>query len=131
MSFCTSLENKVLNHLCMKGDYLASVMYLALWIGNPTDTGTGGQEASGGGYSRKFMTGLYWENAGVGAILNALAVTFDEATGDWGDVTHFALFDALSGGNMLMYGALVGAPIPIVTGSVPRFAVNKIALQID
>jgi len=130
MSFCNFLENRVLDHLFLKGDYIASYMYLGLWIGDPTDSGEAGDEVSGGSYSRQVMTGIYWERA-YGVMLNDLAITFPEATAYWGDVTHFVLFNALTGGNMLMYGALVGAPINIVAGSVPRFAAGRIAVEID
>ena len=119
MSFSNFLENEILDHLCSKGDYIASSMYIALWVGNPGESGGLGSEVSGGGYTRMIMTGAAWDHASVGTILNFVAIQFPTATGYWGNVTHFALFDALSGGNMLMYGPLQGAPISITTGSIP------------
>ena len=34
------------------------------------------------------------------------AIAFNAATGDWGLITHFALFDAATAGNMLAHGTL-------------------------
>ena len=41
--------------------------------------------------------------------------TFPEATGSWGTITHQAVMDALSSGNVLLYGALT-ASAAITTG---------------
>ncbi len=131
MSFSNFLENEVLDHLCSKGDYIASYMYLALWIGSPLETGAGGSEVSGSGYSRKIMSGAAWNVAVAGTITNFDAVIFSEALENWGNVTHFALFDVSSGGNMLMYGPLQGAPINITVGSIPRFAYGTVAITLD
>jgi len=131
VSFSTYFENEILDHLCLKGDYIAGYMYLGLWIGNPTDSGGGGAEVSGGAYTRQVMTGVHWGTAAAGVILNNLIVTFAEATANWGDVTHFVLMDALTGGNMLISGTLIGAPISIVTGSIPRFAIGTLVITLD
>ena len=62
-----------------------------------------GTELSGDGYARQAVTfGAPTDGSGD----NSGAVTFGPATADWGTITHVALYDALTGGNMLMHAAL-------------------------
>jgi len=42
----------------------------------------------------------------VGVVTNASNIDFNESTASWGTVTHFVIFDAQNGGNLLQYGAL-------------------------
>ena len=41
-----------------------------------------------------------WQTSNNGAI------TFPTPTAGWGTVTHFGIYDAASGGNLLFFGAL-------------------------
>lgn len=49
-----------------------------------------------------------WPNASGATATknNANAVTFPQATGDWGTIVAFGIFDASSGGNLLWWGAV-------------------------
>ncbi|MBN2138415.1 MAG: hypothetical protein JW720_11470 [Sedimentisphaerales bacterium] len=105
-SFSDYLEDRLLDHVFGKGDYTPGTIYVALSTQDPLDDGSGLAEPAGNGYARVQTTPAKWNPASGGAIGNADAVTFGEATGDWGNVTHFAVMDALSGGNMLAGGAL-------------------------
>jgi len=91
--------NRVLTWL-MTGSNVArpSAIYAALFT-SPT------QEVSGNGYARKAITFANGNNRGTS---NTAAVTFAAVGGGWGTVTHVALFDAATGGNMLWQGALAG-----------------------
>jgi hypothetical protein len=44
------------------------------------------------------------DGKGRSTIKNSADVVFDEATSDWEDITHFAIWDAASGGSLLFYG---------------------------
>ena len=125
MSFSDYLENELLDHVFGKGAYTPPTIYLALSTANPLDTGAGMAEPSGGSYARKVTAAASWTTASGGAMSNALALAFPTATASWGTVTHFAAFDAASGGNMLFHGAL-GTPKAIGIGDTASFAIGDI-----
>jgi len=63
-------------------------------------------ECAGGAYTRKAAT---FTVTGPTAATNA-DVTFDAATdNNWGTITHVAIMDASTSGNVLFYGALTAA----------------------
>jgi hypothetical protein len=73
----------------------------------PGETG-GGTEVSGGGYARQSFT---LTAASGGATSNAADITFGPATANWGTIVAVGIFDAATGGNMLMYGNLATSKI--------------------
>lgn len=98
------LENKILEHVLKNTAYTSpATVYVALFTAPPSDAG-GGTEVSGGAYARTAVT---FGAASGGAIANSAAVEFPVATGaNWGTITHFGIFDASSGGNLLYWAAL-------------------------
>ena len=79
--------------------------YIGLSTTAPNIGGTGVSEPlSGAGYSRIELKDLSAPENGV--ITNTQSIEFDESTASWGTITHFVIFDAPTGGNLLMYGAL-------------------------
>jgi len=56
-------------------------------------------------------------------------ITFPTASGSWGTITHFALFDALTTGNMLMSGALTASQA-ITTNQIARFAIGALDITL-
>ncbi len=104
------LEGELVKHLFRTGSFTKpSVLALGLFTSAPGETG-GGTEVSGGSYARVQVNPLdaNWTApaGGNGQTANANLLTFPTPTADWGVVTHFGLFDATSGGNLLIYGAL-------------------------
>jgi hypothetical protein len=101
--FTDFMENKIIDHMLRNQSYTpATTVYVALFTAAPSDAG-GGTEVSGGSYARQ-AAGL--SAASGGASSNAADITYPQATADWGTVTHCALFDALTSGNMLMWTPL-------------------------
>jgi len=101
--FTDYLENKIIDHMLRNQSYTPpATIYLALFTTAPGDAG-GGTEVSGGSYARQAVT---LSAASGGASENSADITFPTATADWGTVTHVALMDALTGGNMLMHTPL-------------------------
>ena len=100
------LENAIINHV-LRAIALASpaTVYVGLFTAAPGEAG-GGTEVTGGSYARVAVTFVAPTD---GATDNSADVTFPTATANWGTVTHFAIFDALTLGNMLYYGALTTA----------------------
>jgi len=101
--FTDYLENKIIDHMLRNQAYTPpSTVYLALFTTATSDAG-GGTEVSGGSYARQAVT---LSAASGGASSNSADITFPQATADWGTITHVALMDALTGGNMLMHTPL-------------------------
>jgi hypothetical protein len=120
-SFADHWENEILDHLFGKGSYTPPTIYVGLSTADPTDNASGLAEPSGNGYTRVQTSGTDWNTASGGSLSNANDITFPEATGSWGTVTHFALFDAASGPNMLAHGSLSQSK-SIGSGDTARFA---------
>ena len=96
------LELKFLEHFTGTASTSApSAVYLGLSTGSMADDNSG-TELSGNNYSRKAIT---FASAASGSISTNAAVEFDAATGSWGTVSHWAIYDASSGGNQLFHGA--------------------------
>ena len=107
-------------------------VYIALHTADPTDAGSGA-EVSTGGYARQPITkatGSWAAPSGEPALIdNAAAVTFGPATASWGTITHVAIWDALTVGNMLFSGALAASKA-IGDGDSAEFAIGALDLSI-
>jgi len=99
------LENEVLDHILGNGAYTAPTdIYVGLWTADDgLESGTVTSEVSGGSYARQTMT---FDAAAAGSADSAATVTFPTATANWGTITHVALMDASTGGNVLFHGAV-------------------------
>lgn len=129
-SFADYWEDEIMDHVFNKGAYTAPTIYVGLSTADPLDTGAGLAEPSGNGYARVTTAAGDWNASSGGLIDNANSIDFPQATGSWGTVTHFALFDASSGGNMLAHGTL-GTPQAIVSGNTPSFAAGALDVSLD
>ena len=113
------LENKLIDQL-FRGQTapVTTTLYVGLLTAAPSDSG-GGTEAAGGSYARVAVTSSLANWAGTqaaastvasagtgGQTSNNAAITFPTPTATWGNVTHFGIYDAASGGNLLFWGAL-------------------------
>ncbi|BAQ90481.1 b-glycanase [uncultured Mediterranean phage uvMED] len=96
------LENEILDHILATGSYTApSNVYVGLSTGSFGDNNSG-TELTGNNYSRVSAT---FSAASSGTTSNSGAIEFAAASGSWGTVTHFGIFDAASSGNLLIHGA--------------------------
>ena len=75
--------------------------YIALFVGDPDGSGS---EVSANNYARVVCNS--WAAASGGSISNSALAQFPIPSGAWGTVTHFAIFDALTGGTMRWSGSL-------------------------
>lgn len=93
-------------------------VYIGLFLNNPGDEG-GGTEAGYSGYARQEIVFSAPQASGAGlSIQNSAVITFAEASNAVGNITHVAVFDSLSGGNMYLYGQL-GTPLNVTAGIAP------------
>ncbi len=121
------LENALLNHVLRNTPYTPPAnIYIALFVSAPGETG-GGTEVSGGSYARQITT---FTAPVDGQVSNSVDVIFPVATSDWGTVTHFALFDDVSAGNMLSYGQLTLSR-EVRTGDQPIFRQGELIVTLD
>ena len=99
------LENKVLDHVLGNTTYTpAATLYLGLWTADDgLEAGTVTSEVSGGSYSRQAIA---FSAASSGSASNSATVTFTTATANWGTITHVAVMDASTGGNVLFHGSV-------------------------
>ena len=120
-----------------------TTLYIALLTAAPSDTG-GGTEVSGGSYARVSVTSSLANWAGTqsagstvassgttGTTSNNNAVTFPAPTANWGVITHAAIYDASSAGNLISWSAL-GTSKTVNNGDpAPSFAAAALTFQID
>lgn len=105
-SFSDYTENLLLNWLLTTNSATRpTAWYVGLFTAAPSDTG-GGTEVTGNGYAR-VATGTISVSGTDTLATNAAAIEFAAASGgNWGTITHAAIFDASSSGNMLAWAAL-------------------------
>ena len=126
MSFSNYLENKVLDHVFGGSAYTApATLYVGLFTSDPGETGSG-TEVSGGSYARQTIT---FTVTGSQASSSA-AVEFPTATASWGTITYAAVYDAVSGGNLLASGALTTSKT-IDSGDVFRIPSGDFDIDLD
>ena len=116
------LENEILDHILRNAAYTpASTVYIGLSTGSFGDDNSG-TELSGSGYARQSIA---FDAASGGATDNTSAVDFPTATGSWGSVSHYGLFDASSSGNLLIHGAFSAAKT-VASGDILRIAAGEL-----
>jgi hypothetical protein len=120
------LENALINATLRNTTFTSpAVVYLALYTTDPTDADTG-TEVSGGSYARQSITFGAPSN---GVTTNTAAIEFPQATGSWGTITHVAIRDALTTGNML-YHTPLDASKTIATGDIFRVAIGSLSVTL-
>lgn len=137
------LENQTVDHIFRTASFTKPThLYVALFTAAPSDSG-GGTEVTGGSYARVDIPplnsnwtatqgGTTGASSGTGGqTSNAVAITFPAPTANWGTVTHFAIFDASSGGNMLIWDALTASRTILSGDPAPSFAVGALVITIS
>jgi len=121
------LENEILDHILGTGSYtMPSAVYIGLSTGSFGDDNSG-TELSGSGYARVAAT---FNAAASGTADNASAIQFAAATGSWGSVSHFGIFDASSAGNLLIHGAFASAKT-IENGDILKIDAGDLDISAD
>ena len=137
MSFSDYLEDKILEHVFGGNAYTApATLYVGLQTSASSDSAAG-TEVSGGGYARQSASFTVSGTNPTEAATTA-AIEFPVATADWGTVTHAAVYDAATGGNMLAYAQLTdpadfvtALPKFIESGDVFRISSGNLKIRLD
>lgn len=126
MSFTNDLETRVLQWALTNGSPARpTAWYIGLFTAAPGEAG-GGTEVSGGSYVREDAT---FTVSGDTAS-NDAAIEWPAATADWGTITHVAVFDASTAGNMLVYAELTTAKA-IATGDILRIPLGDLDITLN
>lgn len=126
----TYAENAVINALLRNSPITwATLWYVALYTSNPTATDVGTEVSTSGGsnYVRQSIT---FGAPASGVSSSVVDVSFPVAGTNWGNITHAAIRDATSAGNLLFYGTLV-LPRNISTGDVLKFLTGNVSITVN
>lgn len=126
------LENAVLNLIFGNPGFFVPTdnVYLALFTadtGLEANSPTAEISGTGTAYARQVIT---FGAASGGIVANDATVTFPAATASWGTVTHVAIMDASTAGNVLFYGAVTTSKA-IDTGDTFQVATGNLTIQLS
>lgn len=143
-SMSNYLENKLIDYILRGVSFTPpSTLYVALCTSAPSDSSTGStlSEISGGNYSRQafISNSTNWSttnnnynatSSGTGgSSSNSTEIKWSSVT--WsGTVSHVALCDASTGGNMLFYSSLAVSQSVVASDSI-SFGSGTLTIQID
>lgn len=103
---------------------MLNAVHVALHSGDPE---AGNNEVTGGAYARKaYPYTLSGANPTIAA--NSALIAYEAATTDWGTVTHFGIWSAAVGGDLLVTGVLDN-PRTIFTDDVLRFPIGALKFE--
>lgn len=120
-----------------------TTLYVGLFTTTPTDS-SAGTEVAGGSYARVSVASTLANWSGTqaagsttastgtsGGGSNNAAFTFPAPTATWGAINGIGIFDAATGGNLLMWSPLV-TPRTVNNGdSAPSFGAGQVSIQLD
>lgn len=106
--------------------------YIGFSTTTPTDAGGNFTEPSGNNYSRIATTAADWSAASGTAPAvktNTAALTTPVASGSWGTLTHFGIFDSAATATLKWWGALTVSKA-VGTNDTAQFAASQLTLQL-
>ena len=121
------LEDKLIDHVFRNTTFtVPGVIHLALFSTDPLDdaSGTELEDGTSPAYTRITITMGVPSN---GVSVNTNELLFSAATGDWVTVTHVAIFDEATGGNMLMHKILT-TPVSVLNTNNFRVPIGDLEL---
>lgn len=144
-AFTDYAENKIVDAL-FRGQPLnaPTTWYVALHTTTDNDAGTARVEVTGGSYARVAIASTLANWAGTqgagttvastgssGTTSNNGAITFAAPTANWGTIVGMGLYDALTGGNEWVYGALSTSKTVSQNDPAPTFSAAALSIQVD
>ena len=89
----------------------ATTYYMGVSTTTPQSNGTGVTEPTDPAYARIAIPNnkVSFTTSSNGSLKNAIQFSFAEAQTNWGTITHFVLYDSLTGGNLEMFGILTSS----------------------
>lgn len=129
MSKTNYLEDELLDHVLRNAAYTSPTgVFVGLLTADPTETGSTASEVSGNAYARQSVT---FGAPSSGTCTNSGLITFPTASGgNWGTVSHFGIFDLVSGGNMLYHNSLTASKT-INDGDTATIGIGALSVSED
>lgn len=136
-------ENKLIDQVFRAQAFsFPSTLYIGLLTAAPSDTG-GGTEVTGGNYGRASVAcslanwagtqsaGSTTASTGTGGVTsNNNVISFATPNANWGTITHFGIYDAVSSGNLLLWGPLSSAKA-VYSGDAVSIQAGQLQIQMD
>lgn len=123
-------ENEILDHLFRQAVYSGPDMYIGLFTTSISEAGSG-TECTGTSYARVLVSASLWAVAASGQTSNSENVSFaTPGSGGWGTAIAFAVFDALTNGNVCAYGDL-DVSKTINESDTVLFSVGDLVISLD
>lgn len=106
--FSTYLDNKILGHVFNGTAYATPAKYWALFTSAKglTDNSSAKDEVTGEGYARVKAENSAFTTPSASVVKNANVIEFPVAISNWGRITHVAIMDAATDGNVLAWGVI-------------------------
>lgn len=122
------LEDALLDHVLGNTTFTQpAALYIGLWTADDgLEAGTLTSEVSGGSYARQTVA---FDAASGGSTSNTATVTFPTATANWGTITHVAVMDASTAGNVLFHGAVTSSKV-IETGDTFQISAGNLTINL-
>lgn len=125
MPSSTYLRGKITDHVLRNVAYTSpATVYVSLHTADPTVAGTPATEVSAAWYARQAAT--FAAQSTAGQTSNSNTITYPSVTGTGVTITHFAIWDAATLGNMLEFGPLSASKTFSVT-DVPSWLPGQLA----
>lgn len=101
--------------------------FVQLYSQDPTDAGS----ATGALYTRITYASGGWTRGtgGAGTLTNTNVITITSSAGSAATASHFAVFDASTGGNLIFHGALSTSK-SIAVGDEVKFNASQLTLTV-
>lgn len=135
------LENKLIDHIFRAASFTKPTgLYVALFTSVPTDTG-GVEVGAGLGYARvqvgpgdtsweATQGGTSGNSSGTGGLTqNAADIVFGTPTANWGTILGFGIYDASTGGNLLIAGTLSAGKAVNLGDAPPKFLAGALDIS--
>lgn len=102
--------------------------YISLHTGDPGNTGA--NEVAGSAYARQAQGSFSQTGNNPRTASNDATIDFPIATGSWGTISYFGIWDAVSAGNFLG-GYALSVSKAIATDDIARFPATTLAITAD
>lgn len=134
MAGSSYLEQHILDQIFGATAWTApATLYVALSTGLATAAVS---EPVGNGYARVASTNntTNWpasSGSGPATKSNGTAITFASPTGAWGTIQSYAIYDAVTAGNLLVQANLSATISPVSGSAAPSFAVGALQVTLN
>ena len=132
-AFSDHLENTLVNATLRGGTYTGGSVFVALFTSNPTDAGAGAEVADSAYQRQRAHTTVASDGFTVpanGVSSNARNLVFPAIVDGQAVVTHWGIFDAQAGGNLLYHSALLN-PKTLDPTDVLSFPIGSLTVTLS